>query len=105
MCIGQSRWCGTRTIHQPPLRKEVRDYFSDHFKSVYLNRTKIENLNFQSIGVQETIMMERPFFIDEVKQGVWDCDSVKSLGPNNVNFGFIEKFLRDLCKSYMWMVN
>lgn len=28
----------------------------------------------------------------EVKNPVWDCDSVKSFGPDGLNFGFIKDF-------------
>jgi hypothetical protein len=33
-----------------------------------------------------------PFGEGEVKAAVWDCDSYKSPGPNDVNFRFIKEF-------------
>lgn len=40
--------------------------------------------------------MIKPCSLEEVKTAVWDCDSYKSLGPDGVNFGFINDFWSEL---------
>ena len=36
--------------------------------------------------------MTKPFSVGEVKAAVWDCDNFKSLGPDDITFGFIKDF-------------
>ncbi|MCH97122.1 cytochrome P450, partial [Trifolium medium] len=37
----------------------------------------------------------------EVKQAVWECDSLKSPGLDGVNFGFIKEFWMDVKSDFM----
>jgi len=37
--------------------------------------------------------LTKPFSIEEVKHGVWDCDNFKSSKPDAINFEFIKDFL------------
>ena len=36
--------------------------------------------------------MVKPFSLEEVKAAVWDCNNFKSLGPDDISFGFIKEF-------------
>jgi hypothetical protein len=38
----------------------------------------------------------KPFSLEEVKATVWDCDSYKSPGPDDINFGFIKDFWTEM---------
>ena len=46
----------------------------------------------------------RPFFLEEVKQAIWDCDSFKSPGQDDINFGFIKQFWLELKDDFMRFV-
>jgi len=35
--------------------------------------------------------LEIPFSVDEIRTAVWDCEGNKALGPDGINFFFIEK--------------
>ena len=42
--------------------------------------------------------MVKPFYVEEVKAAVWDCDNFKCSGPDGITFGFFKDFwdtLRD----------
>jgi len=40
--------------------------------------------------------LTKPFLVDEIKSAVWDCDSFKSPGPDDINFGFIKSFWNEM---------
>ncbi|GAU41808.1 hypothetical protein TSUD_299740 [Trifolium subterraneum] len=64
-------------------------------------RPNIANLQFKSISEADAYYLERPFAEDEVKQAVWECDSLKSPGPDGINFGFIKEFWMDVKNDFM----
>ncbi|MCI94588.1 RNA-directed DNA polymerase (Reverse transcriptase), partial [Trifolium medium] len=47
-----------------------------------MDRPRIMNLQFSSISEADAYHLERPFDEEEVKQAVWECDSLKSPGPD-----------------------
>lgn len=40
----------------------------------------------------------------EIKEAIWDCDSFKSPGPDDINFGFIKQFWLELKDDFMRFV-
>ena len=54
--------------------------------------TGIEGLQFQKLSGVEAGALTKPFSQVEVKQAIWDCDSFKSPGRDDISFGFIKEF-------------
>lgn len=83
----------------------VRQFFKRHFeKKPTLN---VENLKLtfnQLEGVYADSLIET-FLDEEVKKAIWDCESLKSLGPDDFNFCFLKEFWevtkKDLCDFLM----
>lgn len=74
------------------IRAAVYNHFSSHFKRVTTFRPSVEALPFRKLSLREAGNLTKPFSHEEVKQAVWDCDSVKSPGPNGISFNFIKRF-------------
>ncbi|GAU37209.1 hypothetical protein TSUD_144420 [Trifolium subterraneum] len=85
----------------PNIREAVFKHFENHFRSVNIARPNIANLQFKFISDADAYYLERPFAEDEVKQAVWECDSLKSPGPDGVNFGFIKELWMDVKNDFM----
>ena len=74
------------------IRAAVFNHFSNHFQSKDVVQPGVEGLNFRKLSFIEAGILTKPFYIEEVKQAVWDCDSYKSSGPDSVSFGFDKEF-------------
>jgi len=83
------------------IRSVVFNNFSSHFQKTQVVRPGVENLRFRQLSVFEVGSLIRPFTVDEVKQAVWDCDSYKSPGPGDINFGFIKQFWSTMKEDFM----
>jgi len=55
--------------------------------------------------VREGGSLIKPFLVAEVKEAIWECDSFKSPGPDDVNFGFIKDFWPELKDDVMRFVS
>ncbi|MCI43635.1 endonuclease/exonuclease/phosphatase family protein, partial [Trifolium medium] len=75
-----------------PIRAAVVSHFASHFKKVTVDRPAVDNLLFKRLQSSEVGGLIKPFSLVEVKAAVWDCDSYKSPGPDDINFGFIKDF-------------
>ncbi|MCH84310.1 cysteine-rich receptor-like protein kinase, partial [Trifolium medium] len=71
------------------IREAMFNHFENHFRS------------FNSISGEDAYHLERLFDEEKVKQAVWECDSLKSPGPDGVNFGFIKEFWADVKGDFM----
>jgi len=74
------------------IRAAVFNHFSSHFKTIGPDRPGVENLHFRKLSGVQAEDLTKPFSREEVKQAVWDCDSFKSPGPDDINFAFIKQF-------------
>jgi len=74
------------------VRSAVFNHFSAHFKSTGAVRPGIGGLQFRKLSGVEAGALTKPFSQVEVKQTIWDCDSFKSPGPDDISFGFIKEF-------------
>jgi len=74
------------------VRAAVLTHFSSHFKSRSASRPSMDGLQFHLLSCREGAALIKPFWTDEVKDVVWDCDNFKCLGPEGITFGFIEEF-------------
>ena len=75
-----------------PIRQAVFSHFRDHLAASDMYRSGVDNLIFKNLSYAEGNGLIKPFSVDEVKTTIWDCDSYKSPGPDNVHFGFIKEF-------------
>ncbi|MCI17898.1 cysteine-rich receptor-like protein kinase, partial [Trifolium medium] len=81
---------------QPILHVVVSHFASHHFKASIVERPGVDNLQFRRLSQLEGGILTKPFSMEEVKAAVWDCDSYKSPGPDDINFGFIKDFWSEL---------
>jgi hypothetical protein len=79
----------------------VYDHFSSHFKATSELRSGLQVTQFRKLSYGQAGNLTRPFFLEEVKQGVWDCNGLKSPGPDGINFDFIRKFCDILQDDFM----
>ena len=74
------------------VRAAIHSHFSSHFQSRVEERPSMAGLHFRSLSHAEGGALVKPFFLDEVKAAVWDCDNFKCSGPDDISFGFIKEF-------------
>lgn len=60
------------------------------FKAVNMNRPKTEHFEFNIISEDDNAKLIKEFSEEEIKRVVWECESLKSPGPDDVNLGFIK---------------
>lgn len=83
------------------IRSSIFNNYSSHFRRIDGERPVLENLNFRRLSMIEAGSLTFLFTLDEVKQAIWDCDSFKSPGPDDISFGFIKQFWNDLKDYFM----
>jgi len=74
-----------------PVHQAVFSHLASHFKAC-----KVEDLRFKTLSFVEGGRLIKPFYMEEVKGAVWDCDSFKSQGPDGIRFDFLEEFWLEL---------
>jgi len=55
-----------------------------------MNRPKTEHFEFNIISEDDNAKLIKEFSEEEIKRVVWECESLKSPGPDDVNLGFIK---------------
>jgi len=87
------------------IREVVFNHFSFHYKTISVERSEMEGLNFNRLSVSESSGLIQPFSSNEVKQTVWDCDSFKSPGRDGITFGFIKQFWVEVKDDFFRFLN
>ena len=88
------RWCEDKEV----VKDKIRDFFKARFEGVVGLQVRLDNVSFNSIYVADNKMLVSPFSEEEVKDGVWSYDSLKSPGLDGFNFELIKlcwEFFRD----------
>ncbi|GAU49076.1 hypothetical protein TSUD_25350 [Trifolium subterraneum] len=67
-------------------------HFASHFKASIVDRPWVDNLQFRRLTPLDDDSLTKFFSVEEIKTAVWDYDSYKSSGPDEINFGFIRDF-------------
>lgn len=52
----------------------------------------LKNLNFKQVSVEDNLFLTTVFSKEEIKMAVWDCEDLKSPGPDGITFDFIKDF-------------
>jgi hypothetical protein len=73
------------------IKESVVSHFASHFRASNVERPGLDNLQFRTLSLMEGGSLIKLFSLDEVKAVVWDCDSYKSPGSDDINIGFIKK--------------
>lgn len=79
------------------VKAKVRYFFKSKFDRDLGLQVRLDNVGFNTIFRVDNAMLVGAFLEEEIKNGVWRCDSSKSHGPDGFNFGFI-KFCWDCLK-------
>jgi hypothetical protein len=66
----------------------VKNFFADNFGERWEDRPNLNGIHFQSLSIDENIMLTAPFTIEEVREAIWSCDGNKCPGPDGFNFNF-----------------
>ncbi|MCH79823.1 LINE-1 reverse transcriptase like [Trifolium medium] len=72
------------------IRREVENFFSNHFMSMDSIRPNLDGIPFPSLSVDENRSLTVPFSMDEIHLVVKESDGNKSPGPDGFNFAFIK---------------
>jgi hypothetical protein len=68
----------------------VKDFFENNFSESRFDRPNLNGIQFQSLSVEDNIMLLSPFNIEEVKEVIWCSDGSKCPGPDGFNFKFLK---------------
>ncbi|GAU18211.1 hypothetical protein TSUD_26750 [Trifolium subterraneum] len=79
-----------------PVRQAVFTHFSSHFRAGTTGRPTLEELKFSTLSLAQGGSLVKPFSIEEVKATIWDCDSYKSPGPDDISFSFLKELWSEL---------
>ncbi|GLT81075.1 hypothetical protein SLA2020_524810 [Shorea laevis] len=52
--------------------------------------SKLKAMDFKQISMDNNEALIASFFQNEIKEAIWGCDSLKALGPDGFNFGFVK---------------
>ncbi|GKV13379.1 hypothetical protein SLEP1_g24388 [Rubroshorea leprosula] len=84
-------WSNGQWVEDPNMVKdEMVKYFSKMFREDSWNRPKPSNLVFRRISSDQKVWLERPFTVEEIKEGLKSCDGSKAPGPDVYNFNFLK---------------
>jgi len=86
-------WCKEKDV----VKEKVREFFEARFVKKDVSQLRLDNDSFNSISGEDNEMLVDVFNEEEIKETIWSCDSMKSPGLDDFNFGFI-KFCWDVIK-------
>ena len=73
------------------VRKSVADFFESQFRNVKWCRPRINGLPLKRLSMEDSVLLERNFSIDEVWETLSSCDGNKAPGPDGFNLSFIKE--------------
>lgn len=81
------------------IREEINRYFENQFQKGGGGRrmpVAWGDIPCSSLSESESNELIAPFSEEEIRRAVWDCDSYKSPGPDDVTFSFIKQFWEEV---------
>ena len=91
-CLNGVKVDGVWKDEPAEVKEEVRRFFSKRFQEADFDRPTLDGIPFNTIDVQQNVMLVERFQEEEIRRAVWSCGSDKSPGPNGLNFKFIKQF-------------
>ncbi len=78
-------------------RKDIEDYFANHFKEVFLSSSPtfpqdLEGLMQPCISTAENLSLSRIPDAKEIKDVVWEMNAMKAPGPDGLPGIFFKKY-------------
>ncbi|XP_058761237.1 uncharacterized protein LOC131634589 [Vicia villosa] len=74
---------------------DIKEYTFKHFEKFFkedcTSRPELRGINFNSLTLEESTDLEKPFDEDEVKEAIWSCDGNKSPGPDGFSLEFYKR--------------
>ncbi|XP_058784312.1 uncharacterized protein LOC131659088 [Vicia villosa] len=67
------------------VKEAVRIHFEDKFKEECLERPLLVGIAFKSLSEVDSLSLEVPFSLEEIKDAMWSCDGSKSMGPDGLD--------------------
>lgn len=74
------------------VKEEIKTFFQQNYKEKVDVAIKLDGVFLKSLGVEDNVSLTRPFFEDEIKCAVWDCEVNQSPDLDCYNFHFIKAF-------------
>ncbi|GKV33229.1 hypothetical protein SLEP1_g41758 [Rubroshorea leprosula] len=83
--------CDGQWVEEPEMvKKAAVDYFQKLFCGESWNRPKPAGITFKQIIEEMRVWLERPFSVEEIEDGLKNCEGNKAPGPDRYNFNFIK---------------
>jgi len=73
------------------IRHEAKNLFESRFKATKDFGVRLDGVEFKSLLPEVSLSMIEAFSEEEIKAAVWQCEGMKSHGPDDFNFNFIKK--------------
>ncbi|XP_058756958.1 uncharacterized protein LOC131630185 [Vicia villosa] len=73
------------------VKDAVRGHFGLKFKEECIDRPLVDDVFVQSLSLEDSLSLEVPFSMEEIKEAVWSCDGSKSMGPDGISLLFFKK--------------
>nr|GFB53591.1 transposon TX1 uncharacterized [Tanacetum cinerariifolium] len=74
------------------IKSTAFEYFSRRYKGTNHYRPRFHSDLFLKLDIIEAGNLEAEFTMDELKEAVWSCSSIKSPGPDGFNFKFLKRY-------------
>nr|GEV51607.1 putative RNA-directed DNA polymerase, eukaryota, reverse transcriptase zinc-binding domain protein [Tanacetum cinerariifolium] len=98
-------WKGIRTQNSFMVKDAFFNYYNDKFQPIESHFDVNINPGFNAWGPNKALDLQKPAYLEEIRNAVWDCGSSKSSGPNGFSFLFLktygEFFKEDVEKSWI----
>lgn len=76
-------------------------FFAEKFYDHNLEKPKLRNGFFKKLSEENSVWLERPFSMAELKEAVWSCGNNKSAGPDGFTFKFLKVFWDVVCNEFL----
>ncbi|XP_058725579.1 uncharacterized protein LOC131596860 [Vicia villosa] len=83
---------GRRLEEVSDIKEAVFNHFNGFFMEPELNRPVCSFPNLNSLSMSESLELESPFSLEELKEALWECDGNKSPSPDGFSIDFFKTF-------------
>lgn len=59
------------------VKEEVVSHFTAKFTECVWERLVLDGVHFNQISVEDNVLLQAKFSVEEIKEAVWDCDGNK----------------------------